>query len=432
MSCKCMDCNPCDQDQTQQNTSNNQQSTIINNNNIVYNQADNEDLEEVIQDGKTVLHFKDKLYQPEEYSGYGRVWLRKNVKKSSLCDCCDDTEKNILTQDMFFKQDNISPNTNTIYIVQYDYDLDGNTITIPSDSVLIFDGGSFSNGQVILDNTLVVPPTLDLNDVFKNITIGGTYKEGQTIYKDKYLQYWDGKKWCVIQDTSSIQNMIKKLYEFLETLGVCVDTVREENQTSYIIKQGGVPKGTIIVPTTASITGMLKPLTMIKGSFTPVTYMPTEETTVNIPTKVTDLEDGSQYIKSIKLNGNTTTPDSNGNADLGTLTIKYNNKQYTPENNIFNLGNLTILTRDKDGNATQHTSDSSTPNTIDLGALSVTFKVGDNSVVYNIADGATIDLTDLINRYVESALLWKRTGTTLSPKTDGDNISTSGKIYQGV
>lgn len=270
MSCKCMDCNPCDQDQTQQNTSNNQQSTI---NNIVYNQADNEDLEEVIQDGKTVLHFKDKLYQPEEYSGYGRVWLRKNVKKSSLCDCCDDTEKNILTQDMFFKQDNISPNTNTIYIVQYDYDLDGNTITIPSDSVLVFDGGSFSNGQVILDNTLVVPPTLDLNDVFKNITIGGTYKEGQTIYKDKYLQYWDGKKWCVIQDTSSIQNMID---------------------------------------------------------------------------------------------------------------------------------NLTILTRDKDGNATQHTSNSSTPNTIDLGALSVTFKVGDNSVVYNIADGATIDLTDLINRYVES------------------------------
>ena len=107
--------------------------------------------------------------------------------------------------------------------------------------------------------------------------------------------------------------------------------------------------------------------------------MPTEETTVNIPTKVTDLEDGSQYIKSIRLNGNTTTPDSNGNADLGTL--------------------------------------------------SVTFKVGDNSVVYNIANGATINLTDLINRYVESALLWKRTGTTLSPKIDGDNISTSGKIY---
>ena len=337
MSCNCINNNPCN---PEDNTQNPQDSTQVINN-IVYNQADNEDLEEVIQDGKSVLHFKNKLYNPEEYSGYGRVWLRKNIKKSSLCDCCDDTKKNILTQNMFFKQDNISPNTNTIYIIQYDYDLDGNTITIPSDSVLVFDGGSFSNGQIILDNTLVVPPTLDLNDIFKNITIGGTYKEGQTIYKDKYLQYWDGKKWC-------------------------------------------------------------------------------------------KLEDGSQYIKSIRLNGNTTTPDSNGNADLGTLTIRYNNKQYTPENNIFDLGNLTILTRDKDGNATQHTSNPATPSTIDLGALNVTFRVGNNSVVYNIADGATIDLTNLINRYVESALLWKRTGTTLSPKTDGDNISTSGKVYQGV
>ena len=336
MSCNCINNKPCNPDDNQKPQGSTQ---VINN--IVYNQADNEDLEEVIQDGKSVLHFKNKLYNPEEYSGYGRVWLRKNIKKSSLCDCCDDTKKNILTQNMFFKQDNISPNTNTIYIVQYDYDLDGNTITIPSDSVLVFDGGSFSNGQIILDNTLVVPPTLDLNDVFKNITIGGTYKEGQTIYKDKYLQYWDGKKWC-------------------------------------------------------------------------------------------KLEDGSQYIKSIRLNGNTSTPDNNGNVDLGTLTIRYNNKQYTPENNIFDLGNLTILTRDKDGNATQHTSNPSTPSTIDLGALNVTFRVGNNSVVYNIADGATIDLTNLINKYVESALLWKRTGTTLSPKTDGDNISTSGKVYQGV
>ena len=336
MSCNCINNKPCNPDDNQKPQGSTQ---VINN--IVYNQADNEDLEEVIQDGKSVLHFKNKLYNPEKYSGYGRVWLRKNIKKSSLCDCCDDTKKNILTQNMFFKQDNISPNTNTIYIVQYDYDLDGNTITIPSDSVLVFDGGSFSNGQIILDNTLVVPPTLDLNDVLKNITIGGTYKEGQTIYKDKYLQYWDGNKWC-------------------------------------------------------------------------------------------KLEDGSQYIKSIRLNGNTTTPDSNGNADLGTLTIRYNNKQYTSENNIFDLGNLTILTRDKDGNVTQHISNPSTPSTIDLGALNITFRVGNNSVVYNIADGAIIDLTNLINKYIESALLWKRTGTTLSPKTDGDNISTSGKVYQGV
>ena len=377
MSCNCINNKPCNPDDNQKPQGSTQ---VINN--IVYNQADNEDLEEVIQDGKSVLHFKDKLYNPEEYSGYGRVWLRKNIKKSSLCDCCDEEQKNILTQNMFFKQDNISPNTNTIYIIQYDYDLGGNTITIPSDSVLVFDGGSFSNGQIILDNTLVVPPTLDLNDVFKNITIGGTYKEGQTIYKDKYLQYWDGKKWNILQDTVSINKRIDDLYKFLETLTVRINITRTEDKTSYDIQQGGTSRGIVEVPTLAAFTNTLKSLTFNKGSFTSVTYMPTEETTVNIPTKVTDLEDGSQYIKSIRLNGNTTTPDSSGNADLGTL--------------------------------------------------SVTFRVGNNSVVYNIADGATIDLTNLISKYIESALLWKRTGTTLSPKTDGDNVSTSGKIYQGV
>ena len=336
MSYNCINNNPCNSEGSN-NTQNPQNSTQVINN-IVYNQADNEDLEEVIQDGKSVLHFKDKLYNPEEYSGYGRVWLRKNIKKSSLCDCCDDEQKNILTQNMFFKQDNISPNINTIYIVQYDYDLGGNTITIPSDSVLVFDGGSFSNGQIILDNTLVVPPTLDLNDVFKNITLGGTYKEGQTIYKDKYLQYWDGKKWCKLQDTSSIQNMINNLYKFLETLTVCVNITRTEDKTSYDIQQGGASRGIIEVPTS--------------------------------------------YIKTVTLHDENYSPDSNGN--------------------------------------------------IDLGDLNITFKVGTKTATYNLKDGTTVDLTDLINKLMDSAQLWKRTDTTLSPKTDGDNVSTSGKIYQGV
>lgn len=399
MSCNCINNKPCNSEDNQK-----PQSPIQVINNIVYNQADNEDLEEVIQNGKSVLHFKDKLYNPEEYSGYGRVWLRKNIKKSSLCDCCDDEQKNILTQNMFFKQDNISPNTNTIYIVQYDYDLDGKTIIIPSDSVLVFDGGSFSNGQIILDNTLVVPPTLDLNDVFKNITLGGTYKEGQTIYKDKYLQYWDGKKWCKLQDTSSIQKMIDNLYKFLETLTVCVNITRTEDKTSYDIQQGGASRGIVEVPTLAAFTNTLKSLTFNKGSFTPITYNPTAESSVNIPTKVTDLEDGLSYVKTVTLNGKDNSPDTSGNVNLGNISIISNGTNHTPDDN---------------GN-------------INLGDLNITFKVGTKTVTSNLKDGTTVDLTDLINQLIDSAQLWKRTDTTLSPKTDGDNVSTSGKIYQGV
>lgn len=355
MSCNCINNKPYNPDDNQKPQGSTQ---VINN--IVYNQADNEDLEEVIQNGKSVLHFKDKLYNLEEYSGYGRVWLRKNIKKSSLCDCCDDEQKNILTQNMFFKQDNISPNTNTIYIVQYDYDLDGETITIPSDSVLVFDGGSFSNGQIILDNTLVVPPTLDLNDVFKNITLGGTYKEGQTIYKDKYLQYWDGKKWCKLQDTASINKRIDDLYKFLETLIVRVNITRTEDKTSYDIQQGGTSRGIVEVPTT--------------------------------------------FVKTVTLNGKNISPDTSGNVNLGNISITYNGTNHTPNDN---------------GN-------------INLGDLNITFKVGTRTVTSNLKDGITVDLTDLINQLINNAQLWKRTDTTLSPKTDGDNVSTSGKIYQGV
>lgn len=355
MSCNCINNKPCNPDDNQKPQGSTQ---VINN--IVYNQADNEDLEEVIQNGKSVLHFKDKLYNPEEYSGYGRVWLRKNIKKSSLCDCCDEEQKNILTQNMFFKQDNISPNTNTIYIVQYDYDLDGNTITIPSDSVLVFDGGSFNNGQIVLDNTLVVPPTLDLNDVFKNITLGGTYKEGQTIYKDKYLQYWDGKKWCKLQDTASINKMIDNLYKFLETLTVRVNITRTEDKTSYDIQQGGTSRGIVEVPTT--------------------------------------------FVKTITLNGKDYSPNTLNNVNLGNISITSNGTNHTPDDN---------------GN-------------INLGDLNITFKVGTRTVTSNLKDGITVDLTDLINQLISNAQLWKRTDTTLSPKTDGDNVSTSGKIYQGV
>lgn len=57
-------------------------------------------------------------------------------------------ENGILTQD----QINTS---NTIYEIRYDFNLNGTTITIPSNSVLKFNGGSFSNGTVIFQSTKI-------------------------------------------------------------------------------------------------------------------------------------------------------------------------------------------------------------------------------------------------------------------------------------
>lgn len=94
----------------------------------ITNQPDEED---ITTNGGELLKFADKEYSTESFSGLGRVFLRKNIVG----------EVNILTQDMLSK-------TDTIYHIQYDYDLNGNTIFIPDNCVLLFEGGSISNGTI--------------------------------------------------------------------------------------------------------------------------------------------------------------------------------------------------------------------------------------------------------------------------------------------
>ena len=77
----------------------------------------------------------EKSYAPAEFSGLGRKYLQKNIVDVS------GTDKNVLTQAMI-------NDANTIYVIQYDYDLNGASITVPSGCVLQFDGGSLNNGTM--------------------------------------------------------------------------------------------------------------------------------------------------------------------------------------------------------------------------------------------------------------------------------------------
>ena len=85
------------------------------------------------------IQFSDREYDANNFSGLGRIYLRKNIVDG----------KNILTQDMI-------NSSNTIYIIQYDYDLNGQTITIPEGCVLQFKGGSISNGTLIGNDTILL------------------------------------------------------------------------------------------------------------------------------------------------------------------------------------------------------------------------------------------------------------------------------------
>lgn len=122
-------------------------SLTVNNTNM----SDNEDL--ITIDNK--IKFADKTYDPTSFSGLGKIYLRKNIINS----------KNILTQDILNKE-------NTIYIIQYDYDLNGQNINIPANSIIYFHGGSLSNGSIILNsnttiygNNCIITANIILHDI---------------------------------------------------------------------------------------------------------------------------------------------------------------------------------------------------------------------------------------------------------------------------
>lgn len=128
----------------------------------ITNFADDEDLTTV----DNALKLADKTYDPITYSGMGRKYLRKNIVGG----------KNILTQEML-------PSANTIYIIQYDYDLNGAAITIPENCTLDFQGGSLANGVINGSNTEI---TAHFKCIFNDVQLSGTYAN------KKWLVEWFG------------------------------------------------------------------------------------------------------------------------------------------------------------------------------------------------------------------------------------------------
>lgn len=126
-----------------------------------------------------VAKFANKRYNPNTCSGKGRQYLRKNMVMG----------RNILTQSMMCWE-------NTIYIIQYDYDLDGEEITIPEGCVLQFEGGTISNGTIALNGTKILPNGCNISD-YITATITGTYKKGQCLYDESLGKpiWYNGTAW---------------------------------------------------------------------------------------------------------------------------------------------------------------------------------------------------------------------------------------------
>ena len=111
--------------------------------------TDSEDIvTEVNSANQVSLKFADKD-NTADYSGLGRVYLRKNMTVVEDYSTGKHVRTNLLTQQMFGRD-------YTIYIIQYDYNLNGQSIIIPEGSILKFEGGSISNGSIDLNHCLVI------------------------------------------------------------------------------------------------------------------------------------------------------------------------------------------------------------------------------------------------------------------------------------
>lgn len=96
---------------------------------------------------------------------------------------------NVLTQEMISQP-------NTRYIIKWDYDLNGAEITIPDNSMLLFEGGSFYNGVVNINGADIFP-NYDALAGTQNLTVNGYPKAGvvRWDYENEKPVWSTGEKW---------------------------------------------------------------------------------------------------------------------------------------------------------------------------------------------------------------------------------------------
>lgn len=150
-------------------------------------------------------NIKDKKYDSTKYSGMGRKYLKKNMINGI----------NVLEQDMISE-------ANTIYIIQYDYDLQGQTITVPKNCVLQFEGGSFSNGSIVGNNTAI---QASLTKIFG---LDVEFTESWNVV-EVYPEWFGAKGDGITDDIIAIQTCINKMYSMNK------NKISFKNLATYVI-----------------------------------------------------------------------------------------------------------------------------------------------------------------------------------------------------
>lgn len=136
-----------------------------------------------------IIKFKDKDYKPILASGKGYKILRKNWINNV----------NLLTSEMI----NLS---NTIYEIRYDFDLNGETITLPENTSLLFKGGSLNNGTIEFNKGTIIG--IDKFSDGGDVSFTGNFAKGLIMAFEDTPKWWNGANWVsfVSDDSSTIKD----------------------------------------------------------------------------------------------------------------------------------------------------------------------------------------------------------------------------------
>lgn len=181
------------------------------------------------------IEFSNRKFDKNNNMGY--IILRKNM-----------LNKPILTQDMISSE-------NTVYEIRYNFDLNGESLIIPNNSVLKFTGGSFSNfKEIILTNTEIVSDKYEIFNVGTIINKGdlsscnGDFKSNITgTIKNKYIpiEWFGGINDSKFDNSNALQFAINCSHN----LGVTVLLTGSSSNSRYMVSD------TIYLPATFSIKG---------------------------------------------------------------------------------------------------------------------------------------------------------------------------------
>lgn len=210
---------------------------------------DSEDITATVDNlNQTSLTFADKNYNTADYSGLGRVYLRKNIQSVVNPNTGITYSTNLLTQQMLNKE-------NTIYVLQYDYSLNYQTISIPEGSILVFEGGSISTGTLSGNNTIIVAEPYN---IFKTIGFAGTFNI------EKVIPEWFGAKGDnstintkPFQDAIDFAELIASNVEFQSGDYVIDNTLYIRKQSRIHITGMGKYKTFIYLKTTSPVNSMI-------------------------------------------------------------------------------------------------------------------------------------------------------------------------------